>query len=324
MQKASYAAEADSCIADLLDIAAKCTRSKGDNASNKDELYTAPAFMYNTDKALTLSDIPMQSYSIEKSTRRVSQGTHWNDSIKNLIFDISSVNSSKRFKCCIIFTEPGYKYPAATLEIMNRRYCYSNSLMILVSLDDEKSILFDVTIVIGNQLDTNFRIPREYLVELITSTCTNPTDALVMCHTNSINEYIDAIVMLYGCTWSIQCTSSTFVSLENKREKYKYVCPIYACMGSTETRLVSKGAIALHQGKSSADYRGRLNYYNRCIRGMISTFGKCYECDRLFRSISQVYKTPDVSPIEPYSLQFSPKFLTSIDTKTTEDGLLHP
>ena len=57
------------------------------------------------------------------------------------------------------------------------------------------------------------------------------------------------------------------------------------------------GEMAIGRHPPTSGYAGKLNFYDRCIRGSVHSSGKCYDCEVLYRAVSRVYRLPlDNSP----------------------------
>lgn len=295
----------DAALAELLSICQSC---KGHEPY--DNPYSSPAFIQYLNRPLTIADIPMESYNIERSSRNNPTNVPWEDSIKNFIFDLTSFSNKKRYSTCILLAEAGYKYSKATLSLLNNKHCYSTSAMILVIPLEENAKLFRLTVVSKGIVTYTSSIEAENLVGILLSWYI-PNRTAIVCHSNDIQEYIDCISIMSDCTWSIQCTNSKFIK-SGSSKKCKYVCPTYSCQGLHETRAVGEGDITVVEHKVPKEYSGRLNYYLRCIRGSTCASGKCYDCEILFRVIQTVYKTPETSPVSAYDVKFSPTFTACI------------
>lgn len=111
--------------------------------------------------------------------------------------------------------------------------------------------------------------------------------------------------------WSVSCTTTHFISNREKDKVCTYVCPVYSCQGSFETRAVSAGNITVTQSDKNFTYQGRLNYYQQCVRGSKHSSGRCYDCEVLYKVITQVYTSPLPSPTIPRKINFSRSFLSS-------------
>lgn len=144
-----------------------------------------------------------------------------------------------------------------------------------------------------------------------------PKDTLIYCHDSSIAPYKDMLLATDNCTWSVSCGPIQFVSTERSKKSCKYICPVYSCPGSIETRAVGNGQIVFSNDGVPNDYRGRMNYYVRSIRGSRHSSGRCYDCQTLYRVLKQLSNelTQDVETHT--SKRFSSQFLRSIGTAQT-------
>lgn len=316
-----YQQVTDKCLLELLSVAQACQHNKRTGVVKRhttgDNSYTAPAFVEYLNRQLNISDIPMQSFDIELSSRSNPAAVPWDDSIKNLIFDLTSVGK-RTFSSCVILTEPGYKYMDATIALLNTRYCRPNSIMILAHVDDEDTDIYHIKIVRGTTINTSLMVMREHLVDAILGVC--PSNPLILCHDNSVKEYMELISMLPKSIWSIPSTNTRFIALAKDNAVCRYVCPIYSCLGSYETRAVGDGPIKVYNGRVPRDYQGKLNYYLRCVRGSIYPSTRCYDCEILYRTVSSVYRTPNSSPVKSTNVKFSPTFLRFIDAEENKTG----
>ena len=95
--------------------------------------------------------------------------------------------------------------------------------------------------------------------------------------------YNNAMHMLEGGMWSIACTSTAFIRNARADIATSYICPVFACDGSTETRAVGEGAIQIKNNPGSGEYDGALGFYNKSIRGSVHSSGRCYDCEMAYR-----------------------------------------
>lgn len=291
---------------ELTNVHSKCIQHGGSKDS-----YASPAFSEWKKSALTLDDIPMESFTTDQE--RPVREAPWEDSIKNFIFDAASLDTSSRFTTCILLSEVGYKLQEATIHMIAGKYGKENVTLIDVSPCGYTS---------GSRCDEfklkvrHKSINYEDIIDTATLTSTlvqwyEPNDTVVFCHDNSIIEYQNAISMMPESTWSISCTYTNFV-VSAKGKSCKYVCPNFACPGSMETRAVSSGPVLFTDGNAPAKYRGKLDYYSRCVRTSKHYSGKCYDCKILEKVVNDTYKSPLSTPLTPRYASFSPSFLNSI------------
>lgn len=104
-----------------------------------------------------------------------------------------------------------------------------------------------------------------------------PGKICVICHDTSIQEYVGCITIMPEYSWSIQCTKTRYVRPLDGTGRCKYICPVYGCPMSTETRAVGTGSIDMDAGDAPLDYIGRMYYYSRCIGGSRQVTGKRYD-----------------------------------------------
>lgn len=297
-------------LAELLAICQAC-RGHGDNP----DAYTSPGFSEFLNRALTIADIPMQSYNIEKTSRRDPDSVPWEDSIKNFIFDMTSFNTTKKFDVCILLAEFGYKYTDATLDLLTTRHCKPTSSMISVEVtntdvSDSDSTEFKFTIIREGVIEYTCYVTSKYLVSTLVSWYV-PGSTMILCHDSMVNEYTDCISMMPRSDWSVSCTTSNFIECDDPGKQCKHICPTYSCLGSLETRAVGSGNIKVTSHKMPRVHEGKLNYYLRCVRGSKHSSGRCYDCQSLYKVITSIYKTPECSPVKASELKFSPTFLTA-------------
>lgn len=306
----------DKVLSDLLSI---CQACKGHG--NNPDSYTSPGFSEYLNRALTIADIPMQSYNIERTSRKDPNTAPWEDSIKNFIFDMVSFNTYKKFKVCMLLVEMDYKYTDTTLKLLANKYCTDSSVLVSVEYDSVQTddimddIIFKIKIVKNGIVEYTADITPDCLVATLVSWYV-PNDTIILCHDNTIQEYKDSISMMPDVTWSISCTTTTFIECESARKECKYICPTYSCLGSLETRAVGSGPIKETCHKIPTAYEGKLNYYLRCVRGSKHSSGRCYDCQSLFKVVTSVYKSPEPSPAKKNLVKFSSQFLASAALKS--------
>ena len=105
----------------------------------------------------------------------------------------------------------------------------------------------------------------------------------LICHDATLMAYNNAMHMLEGGMWSIACTSTAFIRNARADIATSYICPVFACDGSTETRAVGEGAIQIKNNPGSGEYDGALGFYNKSIRGSVHSSGRCYDCEMAYR-----------------------------------------
>ena len=177
---------------ELLSI---CTICNGHSTSR--DSYTSPAFAEFLDRALTIGDIPMQSCNIEDMNpiRQDLQCMPWEDSIKNFILDMTSVNTRSKFSTCILLSEYGYKYQHATIDIIGDKYGTNDVTLIDVTpVDQDHDLSMDGFYVRVRHKNVDYKstIDTKTLVSnLVQWYKANST--IVYCHDNAIKEYSDLI-----------------------------------------------------------------------------------------------------------------------------------
>ena len=108
-------------------------------------------------------------------------------------------------------------------------------------------------------------------------------------HDYNVQDYRDTLYLLSEGMWSIPCTVRNFVQTNDLSGSAVYLCPLFACDGSLETRAVGSGTFTTCSGKLPGWYAGKLNYYLKCIRGSTHSSGRCYDCKVVHRIIAKNY-----------------------------------
>lgn len=303
-----------SIIDDLVSV---CTSCESHHDINKNS-YTSPGYIDFLGRALTVGDIPMSSY-IQKeddSPMKDPSSTPWEDSVKNLVFDMTSMDSDKRYDTCILLYEFGYKLPVITANSVSSRYGIPGNVTVDVIPEDCECEYYIVNIRRYSTLEYTFIVDSEHLVgHLIQWYVANST--LILCHDNSNSTYKDVISMMSESTWSVQCTVSTFISARHSSSVSDYICPTYTCPGSLETRCIGTGPIKYISHGLPQSYIGKLNYYLRCIRGSRHSSGRCYDCEILYRVLSTINIECNSKSTATKSVVFSPDFLKSVGDAST-------
>lgn len=300
-------------ISKLLAVCQSCTGHRTERDS-----YTSPAFAEYLGRPLTVSDIPMQTYDYTKYTLTKEPGsTPWQDSIKNFILDCTSIQSSFKYTVCILMLECGYrfsdigdKFVEATTDIVRHKYGSKGSIIITAEPEDEDYTSFIVTARQGNVIGFKESVDQDALVSILLGFYI-PKRTLIICHDSFIQEYQEAISMMPDSKWSISCTSTTFIRPATKHIDCKYVCPVFSCFGSMETRAVGQGPVIFDSMNKPKSYMGKMNYYARCIRGSRHSSGRCYDCQTLYRTLVSLGASPNASPVPIHSVAFSDSFIHS-------------
>lgn len=303
---------------ELTSVHSRCVQHGGSKDS-----YASPAFSEWKKGALTIDDIPMQSCSTDLTCpiREDQHKAPWEDSIKNFIFDIVSVNTSSKFTTCILLSEMGYKYQEATIHMIAGKYGTDNVTVIdVVPCDYSDGSKYDEFKLRVRHKNVNYDsiIHKGTLASNVVQWY-QPNNTIIFCHDNSIVEYQNIISAMPQSTWSISCTYTNYIINESKKKCY-YVCPNFACPGSFETRAVSSGSVVFTNKNAPAEYKGRLDYYSRCVRGSKHYSGKCYDCKKLEVAINDIYKSPLSTPVSARFAKFSPTFLLSISDSNSDSG----
>ena len=302
--------QTDSALAELMQLCTMCNNHRFTQDS-----YSAPGFTNFLNRPLTIDDIPMESYNSEDGAElsRDPKSIPWEDSIKNFILDLTSVSSTEKFSVCMLLTELGYVYSAPTISLLNKKYGNSTTVMVHVVPVDEDMSTYIVTIRREEKVEYCNRIDRNYLVgDLLTWYM--PKSTLVFCHNPSTVQYKELLGMMPDITWSVSCTISNFLESSDFIEKCEYICPVYSHSGSMETRAVGSGPISFIGYKLTGKYRGKMNYYFRCIRGSKHSSGRCYDCQILYNlllSLDPQHKQTSST----VTTKFEPVFLLSISNK---------
>lgn len=299
----------------LLAVCQSCNGHRTDKDS-----YTSPSFAEHLGRPLTTSDIPMQTYDYTKFTLTKNPGaTPWQDSIKNFILDVTSINPSFKYSTCILMTEYGYKFTDigekfldATADVVHYKYGSRGSITITTEPTDDKYTSFIVVARQGDIIGFKEVVDREALVSVLLGFYI-PNRTLLFCHDSYSREYQEVISMMPESKWSISCTPTTFIRPENKYSDHKYVCPVFSCFGSMETRAVGSGPVVFDTSGTPKSYTGKMNYYARCIRGSRHSSGRCYDCQTLYRTLISLGASPSSSPVALHSVVFSDTFLHSDD-----------
>lgn len=293
-------------LRDLLSLSQSCKSSHHTPAA-----YSSPAYLDFYDLPMSIHDIPMQSYNIEKSSRGDPNSVPWDDSVKNLVFDLGSIPGSTRNKVCLVLAGRGYKYSRECLPLVYRKYCTRGGISVVAEENEAGDGQYNISIYDGQQIDDPMTVDAETAPGLLLSLCIYDR-TVILCHDSSSEVYKSVLYMAVGATWSVQCTSSNFVEPGNGSNSCKYICPVYSCLGLHESRAVGRGNIVIGENPSRSGYAGRLNYYSRCIRGSACSSGKCYDCEVLYRTVAAAYETPPVSSAKRLVAQMSPDFLSRL------------
>jgi hypothetical protein len=300
-------------ISKLLAICQSCTGHRTEKDS-----YTSPAFAEYLGRPLTVSDIPMQTFDYTKyALNKEPSATPWQDSIKNFILDCMSVQPNKRYMVCLLMVEYGYKFSdvgdkflEATADIVSHKYGVRGSIIITVEPDNEECSSFTVVTKQDERIGFKSSVDKDALVSVLMSFYM-PKRTLLMCHDSYAPEYREVISMMPECKWSLSCTPSNFIRPANKYSDCKYICPVYSCFGSMETRAVGYGPVIFGATNKPTSYTGKMNYYARCIRGSRHSSGRCFDCQTLYKTLVSVGASPNASPISLHSVVFSDSVLGS-------------
>lgn len=298
-------------ISKLLAICQSCTGHRTEKDS-----YTSPAFAEYLGRLLTVSDIPMQTFDYTKYALTKEPGaTPWQDSIKNFILNSTSVQQLNKYMVCILMMEYGYrfsdigdKFLEATVDVVKHKYGARQSMVITTEPEDEDYSTFTVIARQGNRIGFKDSIDRDALVGILMSFYI-PKRTLIMCHDSFSKEYQEAISMMPESRWSLSCTPTVFVRPSNKYTDCRYVCPVFSCFGSMETRAVGYGSVTFNSSNKPMSYTGKMNYYARCIRGSRHSSGRCYDCQTLYKTLVSLGASPNASPVPLHSVVFSDSFL---------------
>lgn len=296
---------------ELTNVHTRCTQ----HGTSKDS-YASPAFSEWKKSALTVDDIPMQSY-LDGSSQPLREDQHkapWEDSIKNFIFDTVSLSTSSKFITCILLSEIGYKYQEATIHMIAGKYGKQNVTLIdVMPCDYTTGCKYEEFKLRVRHKDVHY----ESIIDSATLTSTLvqwyvPNDTVIFCHDNSIEEYENSLAMMPDSTWSVACSYTNYI-VNKSGKKCRYICPNFACPGSLETRAVSSGPALFTGNNAPASYKGKLDYYFRSVRISKHYSGKCYDCKILEKAVNDIYKSPMSTPISARSAEFSSTFLSSVD-----------
>lgn len=298
-------------ISKLLAICQSCTGHRIEKDS-----YTSPAFAEYLGRPLTVSDIPMQTFDYTKYTLTKEPGaTPWQDSIKNFILDSTSVQPSSKYMVCILMMEYGYrfsdisdKFLEATADIVWHKYGAKGSMIITAEPEDEQCSVFTVIARQGNKIGFKDSIDKDALVCILMSFYI-PRQTLIFCHDSFTKEYQEAISMMPESRWSLSCTPTVFIRPSTRYTDCKYVCTVFSCFGSMETRAVGYGPAVFGSSNKPKSYTGKMNYYTRCIRGSRHSSGRCYDCQTLYKTLISLGASPSASPVSLHSVAFSDSFL---------------
>lgn len=295
---------------ELADVHSRCVKHGG-----SEDAYASPAFSEWKKNSLTLDDIPMQSCNNEddRPMREDQHRAPWEDSIKNFIFDTMSLNTSSKFITCILLSEVGYKYQEATIHMIAGKYGKENVTLIDVIPYDYSNA--------SKHEEFKLRVRHKtvnYNTIIDSSTLTStliqwyvPNSTVIFCHDNSVVEYQNTISSMSESMWSISCTYTNYIT-NGSSNNCHYVCPNFACCGSLETRAVGRGTAIFTDANAPAKYKGKLDYYSRCVRNSRHFSGKCYDCKRLEVTVNEIYESPLSTPVSARFSKFSPALLNSI------------
>lgn len=300
----------DSSFSELMQVCTVCNNHR----LSKDS-YTAPGFMEFFDSPLNINDIPMQSHSIDNEIEigRDPSNVPWENSIKNFVLDILSIQNTRIFSTCIILTEFGYAYAEITTVYITKRCTDNNTVVLHVVPLDDTNETFSITIRRNGKIEYCSTTDKDYLVSTL-SIWYSANSTIIFCHDSSINAYKETISMMPESILSVSCSPTNFVDAAKPDAVCTYICPVYSHLGSMETRAVSSGPIQFIEHKITNSYIGKMNYYSRCIRGSRHSSGRCYDCQVLYKvliSLQDENKVQEESPI----IKFAPSFLDSANSK---------
>lgn len=300
----------DSSFNELMQVCTACN-----NHRLSQDSYTAPGFMEFLDSPLNIDDIPMQSHSIDTETEMVRNPKNipWENSIKNFVLDLLSIQNNKIFSTCIILFEFGYAYTETTITFIAKRCANNNTVILYVVPLDDSNETFNITIVRNAKMEYCTITDREYLVSNLTIWYL-PNDTMIFCHDTSIDGYREAISMMPESTWSVSCSLTNFVNTTKSNTLCTYICPVYSHLGSMETRAVSSGPIQFKGYGVTNSYVGRMNYYSRSIRGSRHSSGRCYDCQVLYKLLISLQDENKVQE-ELSTVKFATSFLDSANNK---------
>lgn len=268
-------------VRQLMEECQKCTHRKGNVDS-----YACPSFIDSLNRLLFTTDIPIHSTSSgSRLVRRDPGDAPWNDSVKTLILDIVSFQSFSALDVIVILCGRGYNFSRTSSQILSTYSLGSSKTIVEVVPDADDETLFNISVFMGLTLEYSWAVPGESLPSILSAWSTYENRGLV-CHDTALTAYKNAIYMLEGGVWSIVCTSGTFVCGSQTDAIVNYICPVFGCDGSTETRAVGKGSIQFKNNPNSGAYDGALGFYNRSIRGSVHSSGRCYDCEMVCRVLS--------------------------------------
>ena len=295
-------------VNELMEVCTACN-----NHRLSENPYTAPGFVEFIDRPLNINDIPMQSDSIRNETELTKDPSTvpWEDSIKNFVLDLVSVENNKKFSRCILLTEFGYLHTESTATLIVEKYGNNSAVIVDVVPIDDNGTAFEINIRRNNKIEYNSIVDKEYIISTL-SVWYIPNDTIIFCHDSFISEYKDTISMMPESTWSISCNLSNFVN--NDTKNCKYICPVYSHLGSMETRAVGSGDIRFKEYETTNLYLGRMNYYSRCIRGSRHSSGRCYDCQILYKVLVPLQQD-NKQTSNKTSTKFVPSFLELVDSE---------
>lgn len=268
----------------LLEVSNKCNHRKGNEDS-----YACPSFIDYLDRPLTLKDIPMQS-SIEgeRLIRRDPSDTPWEDCIKNYIADLASLDGLGNFDAVVLLCAPGYKFARAASLALSKGYVKSSGVLVEVVPQPESKEKLTISVIMSLEVQCSWEVDASSLASEL-SVWSDTGKYITLCHDYSRDDYRDVLYMLSEGFWSISCTPRNFIRMDNNNSLSNYVCPVFACDGSLETRVVGKGTFNKHTDEPPGWYKGRLGFYLKCIRGSTHSSGRCYDCEMVHRAVVKHY-----------------------------------
>lgn len=295
----------------IRQLIAKYTSCPTKHALNK-QSYASPAHM-KTGRLMDVEDLPMScSNSKEERPTSIDQDTTaWDDSAKNLIFDLTCVDDSMKYEAIILLYEFGYKLPTTTARGMVNKNGLPGTVSVECMPVDERSTEFTITVRQFGMLVDTLVIPHSILITTITDWYLD-NNTLIVCHDSLIPVYRRTVEMMSDSTWSIQCNITDFVVALDSDVKCRYYMNVYGYPRSTESRAVGTGQMKFIQKTGNSSYNDKANFYNRCIRGSRHSSGKCYDCHMLYTVISSIDASYKSNQTAAQSVTFSSIFLKSI------------
>lgn len=259
------------------------------------DTFSSPSFLEELSSPLTTMSMPMETSDVKSSNSALGPSTlPWNDKIKNFVMDITSHNNSEKFESCIVLAECDYSGTSGhgsisllTAEALRYKHCKDNHIFVAIEPKDSSTEEFTMLASYNNKEISELSVSRHSVVETIMPFY-RAHETLVLCHDSSVEEYRNVLMLMSDAFWSISCTPTYFTGTDSELRKCKYMCTVFSHNLSKETRAVGQGMVLFGEHLMPPSYIGKVNYYQKCVRGAKHSTGRCYDCKMLYDAIVSV------------------------------------